>query len=117
MSWSTINPFPFGVSQVVAGSNITLTGTTSQPVVNANAPNTNTQFGTTSVRVTGTPTTLNVNIPAPYANSNYLVLLTAMGSNSPSNLSALIQSPSNFTVYITGTTNTVYPFNWATLHS
>ena len=115
MSWNTLNPFPLGVSQVVAGSNITLTGTTSQPVVNANAPNT--QFGTTSIQVIGSPTTLNVNTPAPYANSNYLVLLTAMGSNSPSNLYALIQSSNNFTIYITGVTSTTYQINWATLHS
>jgi hypothetical protein len=33
MSWNTINPFPNGVSKVIAGSNVSITGTTSFPII------------------------------------------------------------------------------------
>lgn len=37
MSWNAINPFPNGVQTVSAGSNITVSGTLTNPVVNASA--------------------------------------------------------------------------------
>ena len=35
MSWDSINPFPKGVAQVAAGSNITITGTLANPVISS----------------------------------------------------------------------------------
>jgi hypothetical protein len=37
MSWNAINPFPNGVQTVSAGSNITVSGTVTNPVISASA--------------------------------------------------------------------------------
>jgi hypothetical protein len=56
--WNSINPFPDGVSQVSAGSNVSISGTLAKPVIHAVFPTGSVQFSAaTSVAVANTSIT------------------------------------------------------------
>jgi hypothetical protein len=59
--WNNINPFPNGVSQITAGSNVTISGTLARPVINAVFPTGSVVFSAvTSVAVANTAITANI---------------------------------------------------------
>ena len=93
MSWNTINPFPNGVQTLTAGSNVTLTGTNTNPVVNA------TSGGVTAL-------TAGSNISLSGSTGNVTISATSSGGSGMgySNINALVGG----TKYVTVVPNTIY---------
>jgi hypothetical protein len=63
-NWNAINPFPNGVAKVGAGSNVSITGTTAYPIVNASASGVASISAGSNVSITGTATNPIVNAAA-----------------------------------------------------
>lgn len=93
MSWNSINPFPSGVQKVTAGSNVSVTGTITNPVVNA-----------TSGGVTALTAGSNISLSGSTGNVTISATSSGGGGMGYSNINALVGG----TKYVTVVPNTIY---------